>query len=147
MYILNNGGQKICISCLGGRRQGSSALCSSRRSDCAMNQNPSFRSKKFPCFRTGCLELTAWGHLNSGTGTFQIYVENHRRSHRTSCTGPDPTNFWESNMWPAQNCEVLILFTTAWTLPSFQPHGAPVENTFILPSICLAALTALLWLG
>ena len=30
------------------------------------------------CLRTGCLELTARGHSNSGTitGTFQIYVEN-----------------------------------------------------------------------
>ena len=49
------------------------------------------------CLRTGCLELTARGHSNSGTvaGTFQIYV----------------------------------------------------ENTFISPSICIAALTELLWLG
>ena len=28
----------------------------------------------------------------------------HRRHHRTGCTGPDPTNFWESDMGPAQNC-------------------------------------------
>ena len=24
----------------------------------------------------------------------------HRHSHRTGCTGPDPTNFWDSNMGP-----------------------------------------------
>ena len=28
----------------------------------------------------------------------------HRRSHHTGCTGPNPTNFWESNMGPAQYC-------------------------------------------
>ena len=30
--------------------------------------------------------------------------DQHRRSHRMGCMGPDPTNFWESNMGPAQNC-------------------------------------------
>ena len=26
--------------------------------------------------------------------------DTHRRSHRTGCKDPDPTNFWESNMDP-----------------------------------------------
>ena len=62
----------------GGWRQGSPAFCLSRRPDRNTNQDPSFRAQKLPCLRTGCLELTARGHSNSGTvtGTFQIYVEN-----------------------------------------------------------------------
>ena len=84
-------------SCPGGWRQISSAVCCTGRPDCASNQDPSLRAQEFPCLRTGCLELTARGHQNSGTvaGTFQIYV----------------------------------------------------ENTFVSSSICLAALTALSWLG
>ena len=31
---------------------------------------------------------------------------NHRRSHRSGCTDQDPTNFWESNMGPAQHSGV-----------------------------------------
>ena len=27
------------------------------------------------------------------------FAWGHKRSHRTGCTGPDPTNFWESNMY------------------------------------------------
>ena len=63
----------------GGWRQGSPAFCLSRRPDRNTNQDPSFRAQKLPCLRTGCLELTARGHSNSGTvtGTFQIYVEKH----------------------------------------------------------------------
>ena len=80
-----------------GRRQGSSAICYSRRPDCASNQDSSLWAQKLPCLGTGRLELAARGYSNSGTiaGTFQIYV----------------------------------------------------ENTFISPCICLAALAALLWLG
>ena len=84
-------------SCSGGRRQGSSAVCCAGQPDCASNHDPSLLAEKFLCLRTGCLELTAWGHPNSRTvaGTFQIYV----------------------------------------------------ENTFISPSLCPAALTVLSWLG
>ena len=49
----------------------------------------------------------------------------HRRSHRTGCTGPDPTNFWDSNMGPSQNFVSKYWFTTQWTLPSFQPRRRP----------------------
>ena len=77
-----------------GRRQGSSAICYSRRPDCASNQDSSLWAQKLPCLGTGRLELAVREHSNSVTvaGTFQIYV----------------------------------------------------ENTFISPCICLAALTALL---
>ena len=84
-------------SCSRGRLQGSTAFCSSRRSDCASNQDPSLWAKKLPCIRTGCLELIAWRHSNPGT--------------------------------------------VAGALQNL------VENTFILPSICQAALIALSWLG
>ena len=84
-------------SCLRGRRQGCSAICYSRRPDCASNQDSSLWAQKLPCLGIGRLELTVRGHSNSGTvaGTFRIYV----------------------------------------------------ENTFISPCICLAALTVRLWLG
>ena len=36
----------------------------------------------------------------------------YRRSHRTGCTGPDPTNFWESNMGPAQICVAKYYITS-----------------------------------
>ena len=49
----------------------------------------------------------------------------HRRSHRTGCTGQDPTNFWDSNMGPPQNFVAKYWFTTQWTLPSFQPRRRP----------------------
>ena len=65
-------------SCPRGRRQGSPAICYSRRPDCASNQDSSLWAQKLPCLGTGRLELTARGHSSSGTvaGTFQIYVEN-----------------------------------------------------------------------
>ena len=53
----------------------------------------------------------------------------HRRSHRTGCTGPDPTNFLESNIGPAQNCVAKYLFTTTWTLSSFQPRRRPCHHS------------------
>ena len=49
----------------------------------------------------------------------------HRRSHRTGCPGPDPTNFWDSDMGPPQNFVAKYWFTTQWTLPSFQPRRRP----------------------
>ena len=57
-----------------GRRQGSSAICYSRWPDCASNQDSLLWAQKLPCLGTGCLELAARGHSNSGTvaGTFQI---------------------------------------------------------------------------
>ena len=65
-------------SCPRGRRQGSPAICYSRRPDCASNQDSLLWAQKLPCFGTGRLELTARGHSNSGTvaGMLQIYVEN-----------------------------------------------------------------------
>ena len=45
-------------SCPGGWRQASPAICSSRRPDCASNQDPSLWAQKLLCLLTGCLELT-----------------------------------------------------------------------------------------
>ena len=50
-------------------------------------------------------------HIQNALLLFQFTIHmhiqnaqtNHRRSHRTGSTGPDPTNFWEPNMGPAQN--------------------------------------------
>ena len=58
--------------------------------------------------------------MKAGLDLYQM-KGGHRRSHRTGCTGPDPTNFWDSNMGPAQNFVAKYGFTTTWTLPSFQP--------------------------
>ena len=60
-----------------------------------------------------------------------IAVFLHRRSHRTGCTGQDPTNFWDSNMGPPQNFVAKYWFTTQWTLPSFQPRRRPCVFVFI----------------
>ena len=50
----------------------------------------------------------------------------HRRSRQTGCTGPDPANFRESNMGPSHFCVAKYnLFTTTWTIPSFQPRQRP----------------------
>ena len=54
-----------------------------------------------------------------------VDVVHIRRSHRTGCTDPDPTNFWESNMEPAQNYVAKFQFTTTWILPSFQARWRP----------------------
>ena len=51
----------------------------------------------------------------------------NKRRHRIGCTGPDPTNFWESNMGAAQYCVVAQLyFNTTWTL--FHVGGAPADS-------------------
>ena len=56
----------------------------------------------------------------------------HRRSHRTGCTGPDPTNFWDSNMGPPQNF-VAKYFDSLHNGPYhlFNPGGASVWRGFI----------------
>ena len=54
----------------------------------------------------------------------------HRRSHRTGYPGPDPTNFWESNMGPAQNFVATYRFTTTWTLPSFHSRRRPCIEVY-----------------
>ena len=85
---------------------------------------------------TLCLDKCAWQlHFISGQMrmTIELYIPvlflfdrflwKHRSSHRTGCTGPDPTNFWDSNMRPAQNFVAKFWFTTTWTLyPSSQPR-------------------------
>ena len=45
--------------------------------------------------------MTGWTRdegIEDGWG----FCRQHRRSHRTSCKGPDPTNFWESEVGHAQ---------------------------------------------
>ena len=55
-----------------------------------------------------------------------IFFPYHRRSHRTGCTGPDPTNFWESNMGPAQYCVASIDSLQLGPYYLFNPGCAPV---------------------
>ena len=50
----------------------------------------------------------------------------HRRSHCTGCVGPDPTNFWESNMGPAQNCVESINSLQLGPYHLFNP-AAPLD--------------------
>ena len=38
--------------------------------------------------------------LLAKTSRFALLIPMHRRRRRTGCTGPDHTNFWESNMDP-----------------------------------------------
>ena len=74
------------------------------------------------------------GMLHEQTVTMSIDGWSHWRSHRMGCTGPDPTNFRESNMGPAQNCVAKYKFTRTWTLPFFHPRRCLcIENR--LPSI------------
>ena len=112
-----------------------------------LNGTDLFKCPSFNCLPTGtdlftCPSFNCWP-----TGTFSIMYRpkqqwnifsvfthhqthppttgptHHRRSHRTDCTGLDPTNFWESNMGSAQNCASKYKFT--WNLPSFQPRRHP----------------------
>ena len=53
-----------------------------------------------------CSVILVSQYKPDNVGTTCMVAEDgvrHRRSHRTGCTGPDPTNFWDSNMGPAQN--------------------------------------------
>ena len=63
------------------------------------------------------------GMLHEQTVTMSIDGWSHWRSHRMGCTGPDPTNFWDFNMGPAQNfVTVLIHYTIDPTI-----FSTPVE--------------------
>ena len=65
------------------------------------------------------------------SGNLSTSVWEHRRSHRIGCPGPDPTNFWESTMGPAQNfgCNVLIHYNLGPTI--FPTPAAPLfENIY-----------------
>ena len=61
---------------------------------------------------------------------------SHRRSHRTGFTGPDPTNFWDSNMGPPKFCsKVLIHYTMDPTI--FSTPAAPLGVVTMGPArIC-----------
>ena len=50
------------------------------------------------------------------------------RSQRTGCTDPNLTNFWESNMGPAQYCVGSIDSLQLGPYHLFNPDGSPVQS-------------------
>ena len=54
--------------------------------------------------------MTGKGELWYTKGEREGERERDRHSHRTGCTGPDPTNFWEAIMGPTQNCAKYVYY-------------------------------------